>query len=242
MRLSAQLGRTQPRPEPRASLGILELGPLPNGLFQAARGTCVKLLVPSTSKLFLTVVKTRPMPKKWKRFVKRLNANWAKTRPRTIPNGIRAKKRPQLAVLINRPTIHEAFDFAAWQRLRELGLGEEGIAAKRIELYRKILTELVDKEAFLKKLVELGLVILKVKITNNKGYSLHQSVVLAGPPAAYTELDRWWKEQTGEACPLFQHLEWHHANSPLVLDRWEEGVAHGTPFVIGTFSERDSRL
>ena len=146
------------------------------------------------------------------------------------------------AVLIKRHHIWESFSFSAWQRLQDLGLNEEGIEAKRIELYRKFLSDIVSEEAFKSKLVELGLAILKVKITSNKGYPLHQAVALAGPAGAFTELDSWWQEQTGRGCPLYQHLEWHHANSPLVKDRWEQAVANGSPFTIGAFSEMGSKL
>lgn len=146
------------------------------------------------------------------------------------------------AVLINRHHIQESFSFAAWQRLHDLGLNEEGIEAKRIELYRTLVSEMVPDDEFRAKLVELGIAVLKVKITHNKGYAMHQSVAMAGPAEAFEELDRWWRDQTGRGCPLYQHLEWHHANSPLVKDRWLEAVANGRPFATGAFSERGARL
>jgi hypothetical protein len=65
---------------------------------------------------------------------------------------------------------------------------------------------------------------------------------MAGPAEAFVELISWWKEQTGRDCPLYQHLEWHHANSPLVMDRWEQAVANSSPFAIGAFSEPNSKL
>ena len=145
-------------------------------------------------------------------------------------------------MLIQRHNIFESFSFSAWQRLQDLGLSEDGIEAKRIELYRKLLSDVVSEAEFKSKLVELGLAIIKIKITSNKGYPLHQAVALAGPAEAFVELDGWWQEQTGRGCPLYQHLEWHHANSPLVKDRWEQAVANSSPFAIGAFSEMGSKL
>ena len=145
-------------------------------------------------------------------------------------------------MLINKPNISEAFSFSAWQRLQELGLNEEGIVAKRIELYRKLVSHLVDPEEFKRVLVELGLAIIKVKVTRNKGYAMHQSVAIAGPEEAFEELNRWWNDQTGRDCPLYLHLEPHHANSPLVRDRWEMAVSSGIPFTIGALSDHDAEL
>ena len=145
-------------------------------------------------------------------------------------------------MLINRHNIWEAFSFGAWQRLQDLGLSEEGIVAKRIELYRKLVSQAVDPEEFKRVLVELGLAIIKVKVTRNKGYAMHQSVAIAGPEEAFSELNRWWNGQTGRDCPLFQHLEPHHANSPLVRDRWERAVSSGTPFTVGALSDHDAEL
>lgn len=146
------------------------------------------------------------------------------------------------AVLINRNTILEAFSFASWQRLHDLGLNEEGIEAKRIELHHKLLSDMVDPDEFTQLLVELGIAILKVKVTRNKGYARHQQIAMAGPAEAFNQLDAWWEGQTGRGCPLYQHLEWHHANSPLVKDRWQEAVANRQPFAIGAFSEMGARL
>ncbi len=145
-------------------------------------------------------------------------------------------------MLINRANISEAFSFGAWQRLQELGLSEEGIVAKRIELYRKRVSQVVDPEEFKNQLVELGLAIIKVKVTRNKGYAMHQSVAIAGPEEAFEELNRWWNGQTGRDCPLYLHLDPHHANSPLVRDRWERAVSNGTPFTVGALSDHDAEL
>lgn len=146
------------------------------------------------------------------------------------------------AVQINRANISEAFSFGAWQRLQDLGLSEEGIVAKRIELYRKLVSQVVDPEEFKRVLVELGLAIIKVNVTRNKGYAMHQSVAIAGPEEAFEELDRWWHSQTGRDCPLYLHLEPHHANSPLVRDRWERAVSSGTPFTVGALSDHAAKL
>jgi hypothetical protein len=145
-------------------------------------------------------------------------------------------------VQINRANISEAFSFGAWQRLQDLGLSEEGIVAKRIELYRKLVSQVVDPEEFKRVLVELGLAIIKVNVTRNKGYAMHQSVAIAGPEEAFEELDRWWHSQTGRDCPLYLHLEPHHANSPLVRDRWERAVSSGTPFTVGALSDHAAKL
>ncbi len=145
-------------------------------------------------------------------------------------------------MLINRADISEAFSFGAWQRLQELGLSEEGIVAKRIELHRKLVSHLVDLEEFKQVLVELGLAIIKVKVTRNKGYAMHQSVAIAGPEEAFEELNIWWNGQIGRDCPLYLHLDPHHANSPLVRDRWERAVSSGTPFTVGALSDHDAEL
>ena len=145
-------------------------------------------------------------------------------------------------MLINRHNIWEAFSFGAWQRLQDLGLSEDGIVAKRIEFHRKLISQVVDPEEFKDLLVELGLAIIKVKVTRNKGYAMHQSVAIAGPEEAFSELNRWWHEQTGRDCPLYLHLEPHHANSPLVRDRWERAVSSGTPFTVGALSDHDAEL
>lgn len=145
-------------------------------------------------------------------------------------------------MLIKRHSISESFSFAAWQRLQELGLGEEGIEAKRIELHRHLVSELFGEDAFCDKLIELGLAILKISITQIPGYNLKQSIALAGPAESFEEFKRWWKEETGTDCPLYQHLEWHHANSPLVKDRWETAIANRRFFAIGAFAEPGARL
>lgn len=145
-------------------------------------------------------------------------------------------------MLINRHNISESFSFAAWQRLHDLGLSEDGIEAKRIELHTYLISELVDAEEFMAKLVELGIVILKISIVDIKGYNRKQSTAMAGPAEAFGELISWWKGQTGGPLHLYQHLEWHHANSPLVMDRWEQAVANSSPFAIGAFSEPNSKL
>ena len=145
-------------------------------------------------------------------------------------------------MLIQRHNIFESFSFSAWQRLQDLGLSEDGIEAKRIELHTYLISELVDAEEFMAKLVELGIVILKISIVDIKGYNRKQSTAMAGPAEAFAELISWWNGQTGGPLYLYQHLEWHHANSPLVKDRWEQAVANGSPFAIGAFSEMGSKL
>ena len=145
-------------------------------------------------------------------------------------------------MLINRANISEAFSFGAWQRLQDLGLSEEGIVAKRIELHRTLLSQIVDPEEFKRVLVELGLAVLIVKVSRNKGYPLHQSIAMAGPEPAFEVLREWWQEQTGRDCPLFQHLEPHHANSSLVRDRWESAVMARHPFSSGALREHGAEL
>lgn len=146
------------------------------------------------------------------------------------------------AVLINRHNISESFSFATWQRLQELGLSEEGIEAKRIELHSDLISELIDEEEFKQKLVELGIVILKVQIVHIEGYNRKQSTAMAGPAQSFDELDEWWLAKTGRDCPLYTHLASHHANSPLVRDRWEKAVVNNSPFAIGALSEIGSKL
>lgn len=145
-------------------------------------------------------------------------------------------------VLIKRHHITESFSFATWQRLQDLGLSEEGIEAKRIELHRHLISELVGEEAFTEKLIELGIAILKIQIVDIEGYSRKQSTAMAGPAQSFEELDKWWLEQTGRDCPLYTHLAPDHANSPLVRDRWETAVANGRYFAVGAFSEPGAKL
>lgn len=145
-------------------------------------------------------------------------------------------------MLINRHHITESFSFATWQRLQDLGLGEEGIESKRIELHQHLVSELFGEDAFCDKLVELGIAILKVSITEIEGYNRKQSIALAGPAQAFEEFKRWWKEEIGADCPLYQHLEWHHANSPLVKDRWETAIANSRFFAVGAFAEPGAKL
>lgn len=147
-------------------------------------------------------------------------------------------------MLVQRHNISESFSFLAWQRLQDLGLGEAGIEAKRIELVHHRVSELVDPEKFKAKLVELGIVILKV--SNHTGTRHNpvnrNTVVLVGPPEAFDELITWWQAETGLSFHLYPDLERRHANSPLVKDRWERAVADGSPVALGAFSERDAKL
>lgn len=163
-------------------------------------------------------------------------------------------------VLREATAIVETFSFSAWQRLQELGLAESGIEAKRIELHTHLISDLIDSEEFTTKLVELGIVILKISIVdiegynrkpsiamavynyNPNGYNRKQSIAMAGPAEAFDELSRWLKSQTKAPLQLYQHLEWHHANSPLVMDRWKQAIANSSPFSIGAFSEPYSKL
>lgn len=154
------------------------------------------------------------------------------------------------AVLINRHSIQESFSFSAWQRLHDLGLSEEGIEAKRLEFSRALLSELVDTSEFTAKLVELGIAVLKIKVVAERGWTeapkpghrLHQSIAMAGPAEGFAELERWLAEKISAPFRLLQHLEWHHANSPLVMDRWLEAVRANRPFATGAFSERGAQL
>ena len=83
------------------------------------------------------------------------------------------------AVLIKRHHITESFSFATWQRLQELGLGGEGITTKRIDLHGKLLSALVDEGEFKEKLVELGLVVLVVKVFRSRTQPTAQTVAIA---------------------------------------------------------------
>lgn len=136
----------------------------------------------------------------------------------------------------------ETFSFPAWQRLQELGLADAGIEAKRIELATHLISDIIDAERFTAKLVELGIVILKISIVDIEGHARKQSTAMAGPAKAFSELGRWWKGQTKVPLRLYQHLEWHHANSPVVMDRWKQAIANRSPVAIGAFSETYSKL
>ena len=51
-------------------------------------------------------------------------------------------------MLIKRHNIWESFSFSTWQRLYDLGLNEEGITTKRIDLHGRLLSGLVDEDLF----------------------------------------------------------------------------------------------
>lgn len=145
-------------------------------------------------------------------------------------------------VLKESTALVETFSLPAWQRLQELGLAETGIEAKRIELHTHLISDIIDVEGFTAKLVELGIVILKISIVDIEGYARKQSIAMAGPAEAFSELGRWWKGQTRVSLRIYQHLEWHHANSQLVMDRWRLAIANRSPFSVGAFSEPYSKL
>ena len=146
------------------------------------------------------------------------------------------------AVLIKRHHISESFSFATWQRLQELGLGEEGITTKRIDLHGKLLSALVDEDLFKEKLVELGLVVLVVKVFRSRTQPTAQTVAIAGPEEAFGELDGWWQEQTGRGCPIHNYLDHYMSNGFLVKDRWSQAVADGRALATGAFNELGARL
>ena len=146
------------------------------------------------------------------------------------------------AVLINRHHITESFSFAAWQRIQDLGLGEGGITTKRIDLHGKLLSGLVDEGEFKEKLVELGLVVLVVKVFRSRTQPIAQTVAIAGPEEAFSELDGWWQEQTGRGCPIHNYLDNYLSNGFLVKDRWSQAVADGRALANGAFNELGSRL
>ena len=146
------------------------------------------------------------------------------------------------AVLIKRHTILEAFSFEAWQRLHELGLNDEGISTKRIDLRGGLLSRLVDEDLFKAKLVELGLVVLVVKVFRSKTQPISQTVAIAGPEEAFSELDSWWQEQTGRGCPIYNYLDSYMSNGFLVKDRWSQAVADGRAIATGAFNELGARL
>jgi len=146
------------------------------------------------------------------------------------------------AVLIKRHHISESFSFATWQRLQDLGLGEEGITTKRIDLHGKLLSRLVDEDLFKEKLIELGLVVLVVKVFRSRTQPITQTVAIAGPEEAFSELDGWWQEQTGRGCPIHNYLDYYMSNGFLVKDRWSQAVADGRAIANGAFNELGSRL
>ena len=91
------------------------------------------------------------------------------------------------AVLIKRHTISESFSFSTWQRLYDLGLNEEGITTKRIDLHGRLLSKTVDEDLFKEKLVELGLVVLVVKVFRSRTQPISQTIAIAGPEEAFGE-------------------------------------------------------
>jgi hypothetical protein len=145
-------------------------------------------------------------------------------------------------VLIKRHTISESFSFSTWQRLYDLGLNEEGITTKRIDLHGKLLSALVDEDLFKEKLVELGLVVLVVKVFRSRTQPVTQTVAIAGPEEAFGELSSWWLEQTGRECPIHNYLDHYMSNGFLVKDRWSQAVADGRALASGAFNELGSRL
>ena len=146
------------------------------------------------------------------------------------------------AVQINRHTIWEAFSFETWQRLHDLGLNEAGITTKRIDLRGGLLSRLVDEDLFKAKLVELGLVVLVVKVFRAKTQPISQTVAIAGPEEAFSELDSWWQEQTGRGCPIHNYLDHYMSNGFLVKDRWSQAVADGRAIANGAFNELGAML
>jgi len=144
--------------------------------------------------------------------------------------------------LIKRHTISESFSFSTWQRLYDLGLNEEGITTKRIDLHGKLLSALVDEDLFKEKLVELGLVVLVVKVFRSRTQPVTQTVAIAGPEEAFGELSSWWLEQTGRECPIHNYLDHYMSNGFLVKDRWSQAVADGRALASGAFNELGSRL
>jgi len=145
-------------------------------------------------------------------------------------------------VLIKRHHITESFSFATWQRIQDLGLGEEGITTKRIDLHGKLLSGLVDEDLFKEKLVELGLVVLVVKVFRSRTQPISQTVAIAGPEEAFSELDGWWQQQTGRGCPIHNYLDSYMSNGFLVKDRWSQAVADGRALATGAFNELGARL
>jgi hypothetical protein len=145
-------------------------------------------------------------------------------------------------VLINRHNIWESFSFSTWQRLYDLGLNEEGITTKRIDLHGRLLSGLVNEDLFKEKLVELGLVVLVVKVFRARTQPISQTVAIAGPEEAFGELGIWWLEQTGRECPIHNYLDHYMSNGFLVKDRWSQAVADGRAIANGAFNELGSRL
>ena len=146
------------------------------------------------------------------------------------------------AVQINRANISEAFSFSTWQRLHDLGLSDEGITTNRIDLRGRLLSKIVDEDQFKEKLVELGLVVLVVKVFRARTQPVVQTVAIAGPDEAFTELNNWWREQTGRDCPINNYLDQAMSNGFLVKDRWSQAVADGQAIASGAFNELGSKL
>jgi hypothetical protein len=146
------------------------------------------------------------------------------------------------AVQINRANISEAFSFSTWQRLHDLGLSDEGITTNRIDLRGRLLSKIVDEDLFKQKLVELGLVVLVVKVFRARTQPVVQTVAIAGPDEAFTELNNWWREQTGRDCPINNYLDRAMSNGFLVKDRWSQAVADGQAIASGAFNELGSKL
>ena len=92
------------------------------------------------------------------------------------------------------------------------------------------------------KLIELGLVVLVVKVFRAKTQPISQTVAIAGPEEAFSELDSWWQEQTGRGCPIHNYLVSSMSNGFLVKDRWSQAVADGRAIATGAFNELGARL
>jgi len=100
----------------------------------------------------------------------------------------------------------------------------------------------VDEDLFKEKLVELGLVVLVVKVFRARTQPISQTVAIAGPEEAFGELSSWWLEQTGRECPIHNYLDHYMSNGFLVKDRWSQAVADGRALANGAFNELGSRL
>ena len=100
----------------------------------------------------------------------------------------------------------------------------------------------MDEDLFKAKLVELGLVVLVVKVFRSRTQPITQTVAIAGPEEAFSELDIWWQEQTGRGCPIHNYLDHYMSNGFLVKDRWSQAVADGRAIANGAFNELGSRL
>lgn len=146
------------------------------------------------------------------------------------------------AVLIKRHHIKESFSFATWQRIHDLGLSEEGITTKRIDLHGKLLSDLVSVDLFKEVLIKLGLVVLIVKVFRSRTQPISQTVAIAGPNEAFSVLNSWWLAQTGRDCPIHNYLDHYMSNGFLVKDRWSQAIADGSAIANGAFSELGSKL